>query len=204
MRMHEVGTSSPYQLSFAAKAKSGASFGFMQGDLAASQPVVQRTFHAVLAADQIPENTINDFAQRLSIHLIANPLSASETATVNNALNAHRDLVDAMDDAILSGVFGGLDKCLQQATAHGRSIQPIAQLYMAMWINMSGPPTTLLRWLGGEIPALRLPVDRAPQVIDKAAIESYLQATDYFVENPRNFAHMQQSAAAGAALLPAA
>src|SRR4051812_22929089 len=33
VRKNEIGDASPYQLSFARKDKSGASFGFMQGDL---------------------------------------------------------------------------------------------------------------------------------------------------------------------------
>ena len=44
LRMHEIGSASPYKLFFAAKGKSGASFGFMQGDLAAGQPDVTKTF----------------------------------------------------------------------------------------------------------------------------------------------------------------
>jgi hypothetical protein len=38
LRLHEIGDLSPYQLGFAGKGKSGASFGFMQADLAAGQP----------------------------------------------------------------------------------------------------------------------------------------------------------------------
>src|SRR3954447_13785340 len=48
LRMHEIGSASPYKLFFAAKGKSGASFGFMQGDLAAGQPDVTKTFRRAL------------------------------------------------------------------------------------------------------------------------------------------------------------
>jgi hypothetical protein len=40
LQVHEIGDETPYRLFFAAKGKSGASFGFMQGDLAGKQPVV--------------------------------------------------------------------------------------------------------------------------------------------------------------------
>lgn len=204
LRVHEIGNSSPYQLFFAAKAKSGASFGFMQGDLAAGQPVVTRTFRDVMTAAQMAPADIGTLITRLSVHLIANPLAGPETAKVNGALARGSALVDAMDEAILSDVYNGVDACLRQAGQHGRSIAPIAQLYIAMWVNMSGPPSKMLRWIGGEDPGLRHPIPPAPPVIDKPAIESYLQATDYFVENPRNFLHMQESAATGAAKLPIA
>jgi len=35
LRLDEIGGGSPYKLCFAGKGKSGASFGFMQGDMAA-------------------------------------------------------------------------------------------------------------------------------------------------------------------------
>ena len=202
LRVHEIGRASPYQLFFAGKAKSGASFGFMQGDLAARQPVVQRTFHQALAEAGVNEADINDLAARLSVHLIDNPLSPAESATVNGALARSSTLVDAMDEAILGGVYGGLDICLRQASQHARDLAPIAQLYIAMWINMSGPPSKILTWIGGQDPGLRQPIAPAPRLIDQPAIESYMLATDYYVENPRNFRHMQESAAAGAAVLP--
>ena len=38
LRLHEIGDQSPYHLMFAAKGKSGASFGFMPGDLEEGRP----------------------------------------------------------------------------------------------------------------------------------------------------------------------
>jgi hypothetical protein len=202
LQVHEIGDKSPYQLFFAAKGKSGASFGFMQGDLAAQQPIVQRTFHQCLSESGFTEDEINSLARRLSVHLIRNPLSREETERVNGALNAHRGLVDAMDDSILTGVYSGLDKCLATAANAHRTIQPLAQLYIAMWINMSGPPSKMLRWLAGDDPQLGVPVQPPGQQVDADAVQAYLKATSYYRENPRNFAHLQESANAGAKQLP--
>jgi hypothetical protein len=201
LQVHEIGDETPYRLFFAAKGKSGASFGFMQGDLAGKQPVVQRTFHEVLSADGVSEALINDYARRLSVHLVRNPLTAAETNQINAALRAHSARVDAMDDAILSHVYAGLDECVATARNARRTILPIAQLFIAMWINMSGPPSKILSWLAGEDAQLRSPVPAPGDEVDRNAIEAYLRATHYFTENPRNFAHIRESADAGAALL---
>lgn len=202
LQFHEIGDKSPYQLFFAAKGKSGASFGFMQGDLAASQPIVQRTFHQCLSTSGCSEEEINGFARCLSVHLIRNPLTRAETERINAALNDNKQLVDVMDDTILSGVYGGLDKCLTTATNAQRTIQPIAQLYIAMWINMSGPPSKMLRWLAGNDPELGVRVEPPGRDVDLNAIQTYLKATSYYRENPQNFPHLRESADAGAQRLP--
>jgi hypothetical protein len=201
LRLHEISNKSPYSLLFAAKGKSGASFGFMQGDLAARQPVVTSTFRKALAAAGMPAADIAALQKRLSVHLVANPLSPAETSAVNAALLASRKRVDAMDEAILTTVYAGLDRCVAAAASAHRTISPDALLYMALWINMSGPPTKLLTWLRGGDPALRKPVPPAQETIGTDDVEVYLQATDYYVENPINFHHMVQCATAGEVML---
>jgi hypothetical protein len=76
-----------------------------------------------------------------------------------------------------------------------------ALIYMALWINMSGPPTTLLTWLGGRSVTMKRQVPAPSIVVDVPTIENYLRATPYFTSNPSNFPHMQQCVAAGARLL---
>ncbi len=201
LRLHEIGDASPYQLCFAGKGKSGASFGFMQGDMAAGQPVVRQTFRAALATGGIAAATIAALARRLSVPLMACPLAPAERDEVNAALLAGRALVDAMDERIIGAVYAALDDCTARADAADRTIAPKALIYMALWINMTGPPTSLLVWLGGGAPVLRRPVPPAAATVDGPAMEAYLAATDYFVENPLNLSHMMQCAAAGAALL---
>jgi hypothetical protein len=204
LRLNEISNASPYRLSFAAKGNSGASFGFMQGDLAAHQPVVTQTFQQALAAAGIPQDTIDALTQQLSVHLTTNPLTPEDTQLVNNALLASKALVDAMDESILQGVYRGVDRCTQSAQNAGRSIDPRALIFMALWINMSGPPTTLLKWLSGQDPGFSQPVPPAGDVVDEGAIRAYLAATPFFVKNPHNLLHIVQSAEAGATLLPQA
>jgi hypothetical protein len=204
LRMHEIGGASPYQLSFAGKGNSGASFGFMQGDLAAGQPEVTGTFSGILADAGMDQATIDGFMSRLAVHLLENPLTPQETARINAALLNSKDKVDAMDETILRSVYDGLDGCIAAAQQAGRSIAPEAQIYMALWINMTGPPSKLLIWLHGGDPHLNKPVPAAGPTISAGDIRTYLQATDYFVNNPRNFMHMVESVAAGTAVLTGA
>ena len=204
LRLHEIGDASPYRLFFAGKGVSGASFGFMQGDLAAGQPEVTNTFRDALAAAQFPASQIDDFLRRLSVHLIANPLDPVDTAAINAALLASRARVDAMDEQILTGVYQQLQRCIATAAGASRTIAAKALIYMALWINMSGPPTSLLRFLAGHDPGMSHPVPPAGAVVDGVAMEAYLHATAYFSENPGNFAHISTCAAAGAATLAGA
>lgn len=204
LQLHEIGSASPYRLFFAGKGKSGASFGFMQGDLAAGQPVAQETFRAVLEAAGVPAAKARKIEEALSVHLIANPLSEADAALVNDALDspAGRPLVDAMDEEIAKGVFKELDRCIAAAASSGRKIQAKAQIYMALWINMTGPPSVLLRWLRGQAVQMAKPMrPPPPSIVTAAATEAYLLATDYYTENPRNFEHMKHCTAEGAALL---
>jgi len=201
LRLHEIGDASPYKLFFAGKGKSGGSFGFMQGDLAAGQPEVKKTFEDVLAAAGVAPARIAAIEAPLSIHCIDNPLSKADTMLVNAALasEAGRPLVDAMDERILGGVYGGLDRCVAAARSGGRTIEPKAILYMAMWINMSGPPSTLTTWLSGKSVTMATTLKAPGAAVDGTAMESYLRATNYYTENPANLPHAMQCAAAGAA-----
>jgi hypothetical protein len=201
LRLHEIGDASPYELSYAAKGKSGASFGFMQGDLAAGQGVVTQTFIQAMTAAGMDAARIQGLLAQLARHLLANPLGAAETAEVNNALLASRALVDAMDEMLLQDVYRGLDRCVATAAGANRLVEAKAQLYMALWINMTGPPTTLLVWLTGGNPNLPGSVSPPGATVDGAAMEQYLRATAYYMENPGNFPHMISSAAAGMAAL---
>ena len=197
LRRNEIGKASPYQLSFAAKDNSGASFGFMQGDLAAGQPEVHAAFRGCLSDAGLDAATIGNFERQLSVRLTSCPLADNERDQVNAALLAGSNHVDAMDETILANVYAGLDRCVAAATSAHRTIAPMAQLYMAMWINMTGPPTTLLNWLRGGTVTLERPVPQPGAVIDGPDMEAYLGATKYFVQNPRNFQHMKDAAAAG-------
>lgn len=204
LRDHEIGRDTPYRLCFAGKGKSGASFGFMQGDLAGKQPVVQATFRKILQAAGTPPAAIGSLVARLSAPLIKNPLGSAETAMVDAALQAGKADVDAMDEAILRDLYASLDTCLSHAHATGRSIDAEALIMMALWINMTGPPTDLLLWLSGDDPKLHAKVPTAPQTVDGRATLAYMSATDYFTENTKNLQHFQDSTKVGLAALGAA
>jgi hypothetical protein len=203
VRLNEIGDDSPYKLSFAGKGKSGASFGFMQGDLAAGQPIVKTAFRQALVAADVPSQKISSLVGSLSVHLIKNPLNAADTKLVNDALDAPegRTQVDAMDEQIFEDVCKGLDKCVTAASASGRTIAPKAQIYMLLWINMTEPPTTLLDWLSGKDVTMAKPVPAPGTTVDGSAMEDFLRATHFFSENSENLPHIMQSAAAGASLL---
>lgn len=202
LRMHEIGTQSPYKLFFAAKGKSGASFGFMQGDLATGQPEVRPTFRNAMASAGIPATATSSLLHRLSVHLVGNPLSPEERDQVNAALLASRVLVDAMDEDILGTVYAGLDTCISRAHVADRKITPEGQILMAMWINMTGPPTKILTWIGGGDPGLNTSVPTPDVIVDGNNVRTYLRATDYYSENPGNFPHLLESLAAGIKELP--
>lgn len=206
MRLHEIGDKSPYQLFFAGKGKSGASFGFMQGDLAAGQAEVKATFRAVLADAGVPKGKATTLEAALSVHVISNPLSTADTKLVNAALASAqgRAKVDTMDEGILADIYRHLDKCLATAEAAGRVIEPKAQLYIAMWINMTGPPSTLLNWLAGKSVSMSKPIPKAGPTVTGEAMETYLGATAYYTENPGNMPHLLHCAAAGVAAMSSA
>jgi hypothetical protein len=203
VRRNEIEDDTPYKLSFAEKGESGGSFGFMQGDLAANQPEVKAAFRRALSAANIPDAQISSLIQSLSVHLTENPLSEADFKLVNDALDAPegRALVDAMDEQIFADVCKKLDKCIDVAGASGKTIDPKAQIYMLLWINMSGPPTTLLDWLSGKDVTMAKSVPAPGATVDGTEVEDFLRATKYFSENDRVLQHIIESAAAGARLL---
>ncbi|SEB76385.1 Protein of unknown function [Rhizobiales bacterium GAS188] len=136
--------------------------------------------------------------------MIANPLSRADTDIINTALQNQSARVDAMDEQIIGSVYADLDKCSAKAQSAGRSIDPKPLIFMALWINMSGPPTKLLTWLSGGEPNLGRPVPPPGQLVTAAQMETYLRATDYYLANPGNIPHLLEAVAAGAALLPGA
>ena len=206
VRRNEIGNGTPYELSFAGKGNSGASFGFMQGDLAANQGVAHDTFRAVLAGAGFQPAEIDGFVNRLSVHLARNPLTPAETQRIDAALASAtgQPLVDAMDESIFSGVCANLDSCNAAAAGAGRSITAAAQIAIALWINMSGPPNLLRTWVAGSPVTMEVLVPAPGPVVDANALDTYLRATRYFTENPGNFPRMRECVAAGTALLPTA
>jgi hypothetical protein len=201
IRENEIGDQSPYVLSFARKGTSGASFGFMQGDTNVSA-LARSTLRQVFGTSGVDPDAVDRILNAVSRPLPnGNPLSISDTAIANAALGSAsgRVLVDAMDEQLFSSVVAGVDRCLQAGTQRNLTITPVAILYIAPWINMTGPPTMLVAWLEGS-PELGLPPPDTQ--LDEQDIVAYLKASKYFKANPQNFAHLQACVAKGVALLP--
>jgi hypothetical protein len=201
IKQNELGTASPYCLSYARLGQSGASFGIFQGDTNVN-PLARSALADVLNAAGVDTPTADAILAAVSRPLPqGSPLSADDSALVDKALAAGsgQTIVNQMDDQLMQTVLNGIDSCI--AASGSRPIDPEAQLYIALWVNMTGAPTTLAKWLGGTEIAGAAPPD-GPTVA-ATDLENYLQVSAYFRQNPRNFAHMQASVEAGVALLPA-
>jgi len=202
VRANEIGGASPYELSYARKDKSGASFGFMQGDTNAN-PLARQTLRDVFNAGKVDTAAASRILTAVCRGLPGgNPLDAADTATANAALHsaAGRPLVDAMDLRLMQGVLNNLDRCVAAAQTRGQTLSGLAHLYIAPWINMTGAPTTLITWLkGATVNGVAAPVG---PVVDGDEVSVYLHSQTYFQNNPKNFKHYVESVNAGAPLLP--
>lgn len=202
IKQNEIGNETPYRLSYARLGKSGASFGIMQGDTNVSA-LARTTLRNALASARLPQATIDRCLAAVSKPLPqGSPLLPADAKAVDAALSAPsgRLLVDRMDDELLKTVLAGLEECLAAAATRRFAIEPRALLYIAPWINMSGPPTLLSSWFAGA-PALGLPPPPGPGITEQD-VTLYLQATVYFQAHPKNFVHLTECVAEGAKLLP--
>jgi hypothetical protein len=201
LRDHEISNGSPYSLYFAGKAKSGGSFGFMQGDLAARQEQAASAFKTCLERANFTQQEIGRYIGLLSVPCPDNPLTQAETSRVNRALTDAADVVDSMDQKIFEKVSSHVEKCIDAAAGAGRKINAEALIYMALWINMTGYPDRLIEWLKGGQPQMVKRPDVAPATVDGAAMKNYLGCTDYYTKNPRNFQRLQECVTRGLAKL---
>jgi hypothetical protein len=204
IKQNEIGDQSPYKLSYARLGVSGASFGVFQGDTNVSD-VARQTLRKALAANGVDDATINRILGLVSQRLPnGNPLSHQDTEVADGALSslAGKQLVDAMDQSLFLIVIRDVNACIAAAQSQNFLINPVALLYMAVWVNMTGPPTLLTKFLAGssELGVLP-PVGPTVTVQD---IQTYLHASRYFILHPRNFLHMQESVEAAIPLLPGA
>lgn len=198
LRRHEIGAGDPYRLAFAGRGRSGASFGAYQGDVAAN-PLARDTLRRILAAAALAPPRIDAIMARLAQPAARDPLSPDDAGAVAAALAAPagRAAVDAMDERILAGLCAAVDDLVAAAAA--RRIEPTALVYIALWINMSGPPTTLRQWLSGAAVWLdgHMAEVAAPgPVVTVDDVADYLKATRYFAANPDNFAQLAEAVAA--------
>lgn len=202
IKQNEIGNASPYVLSFAKLGKSGASFGALQGDTNVN-PLARATLTQVLVDANATTTQINRIMASLSQPLPGgNPLSQADTKLVANALISAqgKDHVDTMDAQLLQSVLAGVDSCIAAGAPRKLTIAPLALLYIAPWVNMTGPPALLASWIGGkQAQGLQPP---SPPTLDDGEMSIYLQATAYFQAHPQNYKHYLQCIAIGAKLLP--
>ncbi len=203
VKQNEIGDASPYCLSYAKLGQSGASFGRFQGDTN-----VNHTARAVLLKVMQDAGVAAGSIDRIIAAVSrpcpnGSPLSVADARLADDALasNAGRADVDAMDDKLLQIVLSEVESSIAAAAGVDHTIDPVALLYIALWVNMTGAPTTLNKWLSGTTE-----VGLAPPVgpmVTRTNLEAYLRANTYFQLHPKNFVHMQDSVDAGAKLLAA-
>jgi hypothetical protein len=204
IRENEIGKASPYRLDFARKGKSGASFGVMQGDMNVD-PLPRATLEQVLRAAGTDDVTVGRIMTALGGPCPnGNPLSPADGNLVDAALSspAGRPIVDAMDAKLLKTDLARTDQAIAAAAARGWNVAPPATLCIALWVNMTGAPTLLCKWIAGQTVLGIAPPKSGP--LTRGDMENYLARTSYFQLYPKNLDHFRQSVDAGvAALAPA-
>jgi hypothetical protein len=201
---NELNGKDPYQLSFARQGSSGASFGVFQGDCA-NNALAKSVLGQVLRAAALDAVTIGRITTALETPTPdGNPLSVADSASVAAALtsNVGRALVDAMDDQLLQSVLTYTQQAVDTAATRGWPTAQIALLYIALWVNMTGAPNLLCKWIGGQsVLGLAPPIG---PTLAQSDMQDYLQATSYFQLHPKNFKHLLESVETGAQALQAA
>jgi hypothetical protein len=202
IRANELGAASPYRLAFASLGKSGGSFGVCQGDTNVDCHAREVLLHA-LTQVQAPPDARDRIIAALARACPDNPLPAADNDLVNAALASPvgRALVDAMDDGLFRIIFSELDGAIAAAASRKLTIEPAALLYIALWVNMTGAPTGLNRWLRGAA-ELGAAAPAGP-LVSREDLETYLHGSKYFRMHPANFVHMSDSVDAGLAVLAA-
>ncbi|MGM5000116.1 hypothetical protein AB8A05_15390 [Tardiphaga sp. 538_B7_N1_4] len=201
IKANEISGGDPYSLSFAGKANSGASFGIFQNDTAANSQALA-ALKSILQQAGLPAGQVTRIIQLVSKPCPTNPLKPEDTEAANDALSSADGMkaVDALDEKRLKLICGYLNDAVDSAKD---PIEGKAQLGICMWCNMTGPPSTMLTWLGGS--AVDEPggkVDPPGNPVSFDDLTRLLKKTTYFTNNPRNWQHFADSAEEGAKLLP--
>src|SRR4051812_7374582 len=193
LRENEISDQSPYVLSYAKLGTSGGSFGVFQGD-AHADPTAREALTQVLIAANVDPDTVTRIVDAVSQPCPnGSPLSAGDQQTADNALASPqgRAIVDAMDEKILQVILSELDSSIDAAASVNSQLDEGAQLCIALWVNMTGPPTTLNDWIKGKQIGEVAPPAASPVTQDD--VTRYLVATKYFTDHPKNLIHFQAS-----------
>jgi len=202
LQANELGTGDPYTLSYAGLGNSGPSFGIFQADMAANAGA-RACMRTILVGSGLVQIAAASIVSQLGIACIACPLNHNDEATVLAAMDsdAGRKMIDAMDGVTLGAVLGYVGRAMDAAAAAGKTLDDGAACAVALWANMTGAPTTLGEWLGGQSVAID-GVSLAPPagpVVTQADLLSYLSHTLFFEQHQRNLAQFQASIATGLA-----
>jgi Uncharacterized protein conserved in bacteria (DUF2272) len=203
LRENEIGDQSPYVLSYAELGSSGGSFGVFQGD-ACVDPNARAALKQVLVAAKVDSATVTRIVNAVSQPCPnGSPLSPADQKTADNALNSPkgRAIVDAMDDKILQIILNELDTSIAAAQSVKRQLDPGSQISVALWVNMTGAPTSLNEWIQGETMGGVAPP--AAATVTRNDLKRYLQGTKFFTLHPKNLIHFEASVDAGLSQLPA-
>jgi hypothetical protein len=193
LRDNEIGDQSPYVLSYARLGTSGGSFGVFQGD-AHADPMAREALTQVLTAANVDPDTVARIVNAVSQPCPnGSPLSPADQQTADNALASPkgRVIVDAMDEKILQVILSELDSSIDAAESVDSQLDEGAQLCIALWVNMTGAPTTLNKWIKGQQIGAVAPPAASPVTRDD--VTRYLEATKFFTDNPKNLIHFQAS-----------
>jgi hypothetical protein len=193
LRENEIGDQSPYVLSYARLGESGGSFGVFQGDVHAD-PIAREALTQVLTAANVDAGSITRIVDAVSRPCPnGSPLSPADQQTVDDALASPegRAIVDAVDEKILQVILNELDSSIDAAASVNSQLNEGAQLCIALWVNMTGPPTTLNDWIKGQQVGKVAPPAASPVTRDD--VTRYLEATKYFTDHPKNLIHFQAS-----------
>jgi hypothetical protein len=201
VKANEIGAGNPYSLSFAGKAKSGASFGIFQNDTAAN-PQALATLQSILQKAGLPAGQVATIIKLVGKLCPKDPLDPDDEEAANDALSSAdgKKAVDALDEKRFKVICGYLDDAVDSAK---NPIEGKAQLGICMWCNMTEAPTTMLTWLGGS--AVDEPggkVDPPGNPVSFDDLTRLLENTTYFTNHPGNWQHFADSAEEGAKLLP--
>jgi hypothetical protein len=164
--------------------------------------VALTTLAQILANALAPMETRGRIIGALRDPAPSNPLSAADLALANAAIDSTqgRAATDVLDAAILAGVLAQLDRCILHASANSSRIEPAALFGAGMWINASGPPTDLLRWLAGDAVELSgepVPVLARGATVDQAAWLTYYERIPFVLKFPNQLPAMLDAIAVG-------
>jgi hypothetical protein len=200
LTFNEIGAADPHVLSYPGLGDSGPSFGRFQADLHAN-PAARLVMQQILTASGMNDAAAAGLVARLNVACSKCPLTSIEQSLVLSAMASDqgRALIDGLDEKTFDAVSADVTMAMTAAGKVGKTLDDGAACLVALWSNMTGLPTTLDRWIGGEtIQAYGGPCPPpAGAIVTQEDVETYLSLTAFFQERPRNLAHLQASVARG-------